>query len=140
MVIDMNRFIIPLIAAGSLFLPSCEPAHPTPPAAPEVALQKAVRFPALIAKDRNGRAFWICESAQRLVQTKLPSPAHFPKCVDNFNEQVHYGEDGRYAIRSWVDIPDGRGAKVRTPYDGEALVPDESGEARTFQITRLDLH
>jgi hypothetical protein len=90
---------------------------------------------------KSGQEFWICKGVQEQVEAtlKAPATADFQSCVWH-QSQVTYAGNGHYTFSSWVDAANSFGAQIRTYYDGEALIDDQSLRTHRFQITRLSTH
>jgi hypothetical protein len=96
---------------------------------------------ALEARDpKSGFEVRICRRAQEYVAAmlKAPSTSDFPSCV--WRDDVHYAGDGRYNFSSYVDAENSFGAKIRTYYDGEALIEGPDRAHLSYQFTRFDTH
>jgi hypothetical protein len=97
---------------------------------------------ALEAKDpKAGREFQVCRDAQERVEMMLKAPgtADFPSCVWH-QSQARYAGDGHYNFSSYVDAQNSFGARIRTYYDGEALIEGQRRGNLSLRFTRLDLH
>ena len=83
----------------------------------------------------------ICIGVHHRVEDRLKAPASadFPSCIWD-QSQVKYAGNGVYNFSSWVDAQNGFGAKIRTYYDGEAVIDDQALAAHEFRITHLDMH
>lgn len=124
-----------LAAVGCGDLPTAQKqaARKQPDAAQKFAVGKDIDYGNLFAQDDRARRASICLIAQGIIQRQVSGPSTFPSCTGD-QSQVEAVADGNYAIRSWVDLAQGR-----TYYSGEAVIAEENGKARTIRITRLDV-